>query len=282
MPPLEEQRRIAEILDTIDETIQATERVITKHQRTRSGLASDLLSGMSCGAPLRETPFSEMSRVGGLTQQTPNGTGAVWKRLCLKDVAESIVDGPFGTAIKTEHYVQSGGVRVIRLANLGEGHFIHRDEVFIDRRYANALSRHEVTSGDVLVASLGDDRHRPGRACIYPTEFAPGVVKADCFRIRPSELIDSRFLREALNSGGVSAQVRRLVKGVTRDRVNLSELRGVVLPVPSLDEQRRIAAILETVDETVRADKVKLAKLRQLRSGLAADLLSGRVRTVAA
>lgn len=258
MPPLEEQRRIAGILDTIDDTIEATERVIEKHKRVRRGLASDLLEGRSTSA------------------------ARDWRRHRLIELVASSVDGPFGSALKTEHYVPSAGVRLVRLANLGDGVYVDGDDAFIEEGYAHVLRRHEVRAGDVLVASLGDDNHRPGRACLYPEVFPPGIVKADCFRIRPSRSVDSRFLMEILNSRGASSQIRRLAQGVTRDRVNLSQLRRIILEIPPLEEQRRIAAILDTIDGTIRANEGRLDKLRQLRSGLAADLLSGRVRTVAA
>ena len=86
---------------------------------------------------------------------------------------------------------------------------------------------------------------------------------------------------EILNSKSAAAQVRELAQGVTRDRVNLRHLRRIVLQVPPLGEQRRIAEILDSIDETVQANEGRLDKLRRLRSGLAADLLAGRVRMVA-
>ena len=42
VPPLEEQRRIAEILDSIDETIQATERIVAKRRREFADRACSL------------------------------------------------------------------------------------------------------------------------------------------------------------------------------------------------------------------------------------------------
>ena len=281
LPPLEEQRRIAEILDTIDETIQATQRVIVKYKRVRAGLADVLLSGDSDAAD-PENWKSERSWADVLRQDQPQAGIRNRVDVRLLDLADSMVDGPFGSALKTEHYVRDAGVRVVRLANLSEGSYLNEDEAFIKEDYARLLSRHDVRSGDVLVASLGDDNHRPGRACLYPVEFAPGIVKADCFRVRPSESVDPRFLMEMLNSRSVASQLRRLSQGVTRDRVNLRQLRWIVLRVPPLDEQRLIAKILDTVDEAVQADEEQLNKLRELRSGLSSDLLSGRVRTVAA
>lgn len=54
-----------------------------------------------------------------------------------------------------------------------------------------------------------------------------------------------------------------------------------LVQVPPLDEQHRIAKSFDTVDKAIQADEKQLNKLREFRSGLAADLLSGRVRTVA-
>lgn len=256
LPPLEEQRRISAILDAADETIQTAEEAITKRRRIRTALAADLLD-----TELRQDE-STMRR--------------------LADIADSMVDGPFGSAIKTEHYVPDAGVRVVRLANLGDGHYVDIDAAFIDEEHAGALGRHDVRAGDVLIASLGDDNHRPGRACLYPTEFAPGIVKADCFRIRPSSTVDSHFLMELLNSQRSVMQMRRLTQGVTRDRINLRHLRRVVLCLPSLNIQRRIAEILEEADCAIRRNQAHLAKLRGIRSGLASDLLTELTSTVAA
>ena len=281
VPPLEEQRRIAAIFDTIDETIQATQRAIFKCKRVRAGLVTDLLFEGS-EVVVSENQESDRSRNDGTRRDQQQVGVNNWVDARLLDLAESIVDGPFGSHLKTEHYVRDAGVRVVRLANLSEGRYLNEGEAFIEEGHARFLNRHDVRSGDVLVASLGDDNHRPGRACLYPAEFAPGIVKADCFRIRPLGSVDPRFLIEILNSGRVASQVRRLAQGVTRDRINLGQLRCVVLQVPPLEGQRRIAETIDTVDQTAQANEKHLSKLQELRSGLAAELLSGRVRTVSA
>ena len=281
VPPLTEQRRIAEVLDTIDETIKTTERVISKRKALRSGIAADLLVGDTDITALTNGDMSEACRSHQSPRSTQDGYGGKRLPYLLSDVASSTVDGPFGSALKTEHYVLSPGVRVVRLANIGDGQFVDNDQVFIEEDYADALSRHEVRGGDVLVAALGDDNNRPGRACLYPIELEPGIVKADCFRIRCSSLIDSRFLREALNSKDVVCQVSLMAQGVTRDRINLSKLRRIVLQIPSPREQQWIADFLDTIDETIQSDERILVRLQQLRAGLADDLLSGRTRTVA-
>ena len=73
LPPLEEQRRIAEILDTIDETIQATERVIAKRRVLRAGLASDLLKPPSAIAP-----SDTRNRTGPCASPASTSTSSNW------------------------------------------------------------------------------------------------------------------------------------------------------------------------------------------------------------
>lgn len=65
-------------------------------------------------------------------------------------------------------------------------------------------------------------------------------------------------------------------------RLRTSLLGSLKVWLPLLDHQRRITAILDAIDEAIQANEEHLGMLRQLRSGLAADLLSGQVRTVAA
>ena len=281
VPPLNEQLRIAEILDTIDESIQAAERVIAKHERVRVGLVTDLLSQ---SAEVDHVQDRKLDRSCNDEQLREDQQDVLNNRVCarLLEVVESMVDGPFGSNLKTEHYVQRAGVRVVRLANLGEGHYLNEDEAFIEEDRAKLLSRHDVRNGDILVASLGDDNHRPGRACRYPDEFAPGIVKADCFRIRPSGSVDQRFLVEMLNSEDVASQIRRLAQGVTRDRINLTQLRRVVVQIPPLEEQQRVTEVLDSLDQAIYEYQEQLGKLQKLRSGLADDLLSCHVSTGAA
>ena len=271
LPPLKEQRRIAEILDSADDAVHSSERALVKQQDMRAGFsaASLRVASDNAGHDFVEEPMLNS-----------NNDDCVCFR--LSDAAASMVDGPFGSALRTEHYVPIGGTRVVRLANIGKGHYIDNDEAFIDSQYATTLSRHEIRSHDVVVASLGDEKNPSGRACLYPKRFQPGIVKADCFRIRPSGLIDARYLVEVLNSEQSMKQVRRLAQGVTRDRINLGEYRRLTLQVPPMSEQHRFVERIETFDAAIHSLESALNKLRKLRAGLAEDLLSGRVRTVTA
>ena len=101
-----------------------------------------------------------------------------WRWMALRHVTTSACDGPFGSAIKSDHYVKEGA-RVVRLGNIGHGQWLDADSAFLPTDYWASLRQHDVRMGDVLLAGLGDDRNSVGRAAVAP-DLGPALVKADC------------------------------------------------------------------------------------------------------
>ncbi len=174
--PEVEEHHIAAILDTIDAAIQRTEALITKLKHMKAGLLHDLLtSGIDESGEVRDISDDREQ-----FKDSPLGLiPRTWEIRHLRDLVESAVDGPFGSNLKTEHYVTAPGVRVVRLQNIGPGYFDDSDKAYISHNHANRLQRHQVLPGDLLIASLGDDNHPLARACLYPSHLESGIVKAD-------------------------------------------------------------------------------------------------------
>lgn len=272
-PPLEEQIAIADILTTVDQAIEQTEALIAKQRRIRAGLLHDLLTrGIDENGQLRDPATHRFK---------PSPVGLVpaeWEVTSFEALIESAIDGPFGSNLKTEHYVQDNGVRVVRLQNIGAGQFQDGDKAFVSRKHAQRLNRHEVLPGDLLVAALGDSKHPIGRACLFPNGFPPAINKADCFRIRLKPALALHgFVMCVLNSPVVRAQIEGLGQGVTRDRVNLTKMRSIVLPKPPLAEQYRIHTSMIHQDDLVIDLEAQMDKYHHLKTGLMQDLLGGRV-----
>jgi type I restriction enzyme S subunit len=179
-----------------------------------------------------------------------------WKWASIGDVAD-LTDGPFGSNLKTAHYVESGP-RVIRLQNIGDGVF--RDErAHITQEHYDRLVKHAVAPDDVIVASLGE---QAPRACLIPNWIGPAIVKADCIRARPLGGIDSRFLMWMLNSPPVRAQATASIRGIGRPRLGLGGIRRLQIPIAPLAEQRRIVAAIEEHLSRLDAADSSLARLR--------------------
>jgi len=170
----------------------------------------------------------------------PNG----WKLAELNDLQSeeprAITDGPFGSNLARAHYTASGP-RVVRLQNIGDGVF-NDARAHISQAHFETLRTHEVLPGDLLIASLGEVLPR---ACLAPASLGPAIVKADCIRVRLSRDVDPRWVMYSLQRPQVRRWADDSRHGVGRPRLGLKVIRQIPVPLPPLDEQRRIVDILE-------------------------------------
>ena len=195
----------------------------------------------------------------------PNGwTWATVEQLAAPE-PNSITDGPFGSNLKTEHYMNSGP-RVIRLQNIGNGVYVD-EEAHISQDHFQRLQKYRVFANDVVIAGFGEN---PPRSCIIPEALGPAIVKADCIRFKPHSAVMPKYMNTALNSDPVRKRTKGMVHGVGRPRLNLGEIKSIVLPLPPLAEQTRIVAeverrlsVVEELEAMVSANLQRATRLRQ-------------------
>jgi type I restriction enzyme, S subunit len=270
------QRKISQILCSIDQTIAQTEALIQKYQQIKAGLMHDLFTrGITPDGKLR--PPREQAPE--LYRETAIGwIPREWDCVPIDSLIESLADGPFGSNLKTEHYVIDPGVRVVRLQNIQATSYNDSDKAFISEKHANYLSRNKVLAGDILIAGLGEERYPVGRACQYPQELPPAINKADCFRMRgDTEKVDNYFLMLYLNTSKARNQTRRYEQGVTRPRINTSNMKKIYAPRPRINEQKAISTKLLELSEKIENEFLIKDKLNKQKSGLMHDLLTGKV-----
>ncbi|HAO78947.1 MAG TPA: hypothetical protein DCQ92_08235 [Verrucomicrobia subdivision 3 bacterium] len=177
----------------------------------------------------------------------------------------SITDGPFGSNLKTEHYMDSGP-RVIRLQNIGDGVYVD-EEAHIAQAHFERLQKHRIFAGDLVIAGFGEN---PPRSCIIPETLGPAIVKADCIRFKPHGSVLPKYMNVALNSDPVRKRTKGMVHGVGRPRLNLGEIKSIALPLPPPAEQTRIVAeverrlsVVEELESVVTANLQRATRLRQ-------------------
>ncbi|HBY86608.1 MAG TPA: restriction endonuclease [Colwellia sp.] len=169
----------------------------------------------------------------------PDGWSLSTLTKLIVNSAEHIVDGPFGSNLKATEYVDSG-VPLIRIQNVDRNIFKNNGIQYLTEDKAKSLSRHSFVAGDIVLNKLGEPT---GKACIIPAFLTHGIIVADLIRVRVNEeLHNKQFLIYCINSPLVARQFSGLAKGVTRQRVNLSQVRSLKIPLPPLAEQQRIVA----------------------------------------
>lgn len=174
------------------------------------------------------------------------------------------VDGDW---VESKDQDPTGKVRLTQLADVGVGEFRDRSNRWLRDDQAARLGCTFLEPGDVLVARMPEPL---GRACIVPADIGHAVTVVDVAIVRPARAdILPKYLVWALNSPNARKQVADLQSGTTRRRISRKNLSSVSLPVPPLDEQRRIVDILE--DHLSRLDaanaglKLVTSRLESLR-----------------
>jgi type I restriction enzyme S subunit len=276
LPPLPEQRRIAEMLDTVDAAIQQTEALIAKLKLMKAGLLHDLLTlGLDEQGQLRDPITHPEQFKDSPLGRIPREWGAVPIDFIAVYVGSGIT--PLGGS---KVYVQDG-VPLIRSQNVTFDGLLLDDVAYIDAKTHQSMRRSEIFPHDVLINITGASI---GRCCPVPDDLGEANVNQHVCAIRshnPSRE-DAIFLSAALASYIGQSQIKRLNAGSNREGINYQQLRAIVVPWPTESERRKIAITFVAHDARIRAEEAYGDKLKQLKKGLMRDLLTGRVRVQAA
>ncbi|MET8446599.1 restriction endonuclease subunit S [Streptomyces sp. NPDC005209] len=242
LPPIEEQRRIAEILDTIDHEIQGSREVIAGLSRLESGLTSELLTSAS------------------------NTTAS------LESLTESVLDGVHHTPTYTP-----SGIPFITVENLTRGPDISFSPCrYISTEDHRAFSRRIAPrAGDVLVSKDGT----LGVARVVPDGAPEFSIFVSVALLRPhAEKISPDFLALFFDSHLFHSQLAALSSGSGLKHIHLHEMKSFRVPLPPIAEQVRILEKVEAARRVRRFENLQLSKLIAIKEGLAHDLLTGQVR----
>jgi type I restriction enzyme S subunit len=125
--------------------------------------------------------------------------------------------------------------------------------------------------GSVLLAMYGEGVTR-GRSAILGTHAT--VNQAAAAIVCDPAKIDYRYLYYWLE--GHYEEIRKIGQGSNQTNLNSALVSAIQLPLPSVEEQRRIVAPIEAFDAKHKLDVSELEKLRTLRRGIVDGLLAGR------
>jgi type I restriction enzyme S subunit len=181
-----------------------------------------------------------------------------WEKIPLRLVASGegtlFIDGDW---IETKD-ISETGIRYLTSGNVGLGSYKEQGHGYITDETFATLSCTEVLPGDILISRLNLPL---GRACIVPPLGARIVTCVDNVIVRPSQKFSRQFLVYLLSSKAHFENTENLGRGATMQRLSRSTLGRIQFALPSLPEQRQIAAFLDF--ETARIDEL-IAEQQQL------------------
>ena len=200
-----------------------------------------------------------------------------WAQACIPDLIA--INGLFidGDWIESKDQDPQGGVRLIQLADIGDGYYVNKSNRFLTREKAVELGCTFLKAGDVLIARMPDPL---GRACIFPGDSKSAITVVDVCVVRGErDHFDNLWLMHFLNAPEFRDEIHSLQSGSTRKRISRGNLSTLSIPVPPRAEQTRIVAKLEELlsdlDAGVAELKAAQKKLVQYRQSLLKAAVEG-------
>jgi type I restriction enzyme, S subunit len=254
------------VLDTADEAIRQTEALIAKLKQMKQGLLHDLLTrGLDENGELRDPVAHPEQFKDSPLGRIPRG----WE---VRTLAHLISDMRNGTTATQQD--EPTPYPVSRIETIADGTIDFTRVKYLARPDA----RYQLQPGDILFSHINSVAHM-GKVAYFGGERAL-YHGMNLMLIRPDDAqVGPRYLFEILASERARAYARRECKSaVNQASLGQGQIGGLLVTVPSADEQRRIVAAIDGQDACIRAEEAYRDKLQLLKKGLMQDLLTGRVR----
>ena len=257
LPPLEEQRGIAAVLDSIDEAIEREEAIVVATERLRDAMLHELLTR---GIPDRHTEWQNVPGLGTIP--------ACWEVGRLGEVAE-VVGG--STPSRSEPEFWGGDIPWVvpsELTNLPDRFLRKTADHITDRGFQEAGLR-VLPAGSILMTS---------RATIGVTAITqiPLTTNQGFQNFVVNDDTSGLWLYFLVSS--LRHEMERRAAGSTFLEVSRDSVRSCTVPLPPLPEQEQIADVLDGIEASLTQGRTQTDMLRSLKASAAEALLTGRVR----
>src|SRR5215217_5202577 len=222
LPPLDEERRIAAILDKADALRQKRKRAIALLDSLTQSIFLEMF-GDGIHGP-RKFPLSRL------------------QDLCAE--SDDIRCGPFGTQLNRNEFTEDG-IPLWGIKQVNAGFKIPTVE-YVSNNKARQLSNYDLRPGDLVMTRKGTI----GNCAVYPNDFPAGIMHSDLLRIRLNPVIcDPLFLTCQLHlSRDVEQQIKLISGGAIMAGINVGKLKQLRVILPDISLQQEFARVVFTIE----------------------------------
>lgn len=234
IPSIEEQKKIVARLEKQLAKIKEAKRLRAEADATTQSLLSTELHKI----------FEENRRI--------------FKFIDLGSVAH-FVRGPFGGSLRKDIFVQSG-YAVYEQGNVIKNN-LTRFRYFIDENKFFEMDRFSIQAKDILMSCSGTI----GRLAVIPNQYEKGIINQALLKITPKSEVSTEYLVYALQDYISLHLAKHTTGSAIKNIVAVSLLKKIRVPLPPLEEQKKIVARLDALSEKIR-------KLREYQKSVRTDL----------
>lgn len=251
IPTLPEQKKIAEILSSVDEAIRATQAVIDQTKTLKQGLLNQLLTKGIGHKKFKQTEIGEIP--------------VEWE---VKELYE-VSDIHRGFAFKSEDY-RENGIMCFRVSNINsDGNILKNDVKYLPECFWQEYKEYQLHADDFVIVMVGATTGKIGRLSGLNEK---ALLNQNMWKFNHLGNIEKLFLYFIVSRLPIRTQ------GGAHGFLKLDDIGKQLVAIPPLPEQNKIAELLTSIDETIRENTNNLEQLKATKSGLMQDLLTGKKR----
>ena len=242
LPSLPEQKRIVDVISSVDTYIDALQQQLESAKRSRNAVLHELLTA----------------------------SGDDWVQTTLGNVCD-FVNGDRGKNYPSAKFRQSHGIPFINAGHLDKG-IVNFDSMdFISEEVFQKLGSGKVQPGDTLFClrgSVGKFANVEG--------LQKGAIASSLVIIRPKPGITKDFLMHYLDSEMCSSELKQSLTGAVQPNLSANNLKSFKISLPNIKSQIKIGELLGEFKVSITSLGVLIESTKNLRAGLLSDLLSGK------
>jgi type I restriction enzyme S subunit len=260
LPPIEEQKQIAEILSSTDEHIEKLDKAIEDYGFLKKGMMQKLLT-----QGINHTEFKD-TKVGMIPKD--------WKVVSLKKLGDTF-NGLTGVTKKDF----GSGKPYIPYMNIFKNTKIDINNMdFVDLDGKKKQSK--VMYGDIFFTTSSETPIEAGMSSVLLDNVDEMYLNSFCFgyRLNSFEVLRPEFARYLLRGQYARKEISRLAQGSTRFNLSKANVLKIEVPIPSIDEQLEIAQSLSDMEDRIKLLENERDDFINLKNALMERLLTGKVR----
>ncbi|MEI8139184.1 MAG: restriction endonuclease subunit S [bacterium] len=263
VPPLPEQRAIAEALSDVDALLCGLDRLIAKKRDLKQATMQQLL-----------TP----PRAGQAGQTRLPGFKGEWEVKRLGEVGKCLRGVSYQGDSDLSNRDTTRTKRLLRSNNVQDAVVVTEDVQFVNAARVTLLQ--VLKKDDILICMANGSKALVGKSGLFRVidgyEYTFGAFMG-CFRTNPNETNPS-FVFYLFQTGRYRDYINNLLAGSSINNLRPSSIESLEFPIPPLPEQTAIAGVLSDMDTELAALEQRREKTRALKQGMMQELLTGRIR----
>ena len=239
LPPMEEQQRMASILDKLSDLISLRKQQLAK--------------------------LDELVKIQFIELFADSSKWSHWPRTTVEEISTNMRTGPFGSMLHHDEFVDEG-IFVLGIDNAVENKFSYNRMRYITEEKYQQLKRYTVKPNDVIITIMGT----VGRSAVIPNDIplAINTKHLACITLDKNR-VNPYFLSYAFQMHpDVQLQIKNQTKGAIMNGLNLTIIKGLSFALPPIELQEQFATFIAQTNKSKLTIQQSLDKLEVLKKSL--------------